>query len=121
MFGMDFEALVLIAILAFILFGPEKLPEYAAKFGYYLAKLRQASSELTQQAQASFPDLVNAPGRPPTLTPPAAAAAQTGINEHPCPSCAHLVGDDFQFCPRCGQRLKEEAGPVETPTHPLAS
>ncbi len=44
MFGIDFEALVLLGILAFILFGPEKLPEYAGKLGYYIAKLKAASA-----------------------------------------------------------------------------
>lgn len=119
MFGIDFEALVLLAILAFILFGPEKLPQYAAKFGYYLAKLRQASAELTQQAQASFPNPLQPPS--PSPSPPLALAAQTGINERPCPSCAHLVGEDFRFCPTCGQRLKEETGTGATPPQTLAS
>ena len=65
MFGIDFEALILLAVLAFILFGPEKLPEYAGKLGYYLAKLKAASAELTQQAQASF----NNPLQPPPTQP----------------------------------------------------
>ncbi len=33
MCGIDFETLIILAVLAFILFGPEKLPEYAAKAG----------------------------------------------------------------------------------------
>lgn len=119
MFGIDFEALVLLALLAFILFGPEKLPQYAAKFGYYLAKLRQASAELTQQAQASFSNPLQPPG--PSPSPPLGLAGRTGIKEHPCPSCAHLVGDDFRFCPQCGQPLKEETGTGATPPQPLAS
>jgi Sec-independent protein translocase protein TatA len=110
MFGMDFEALVLLAILAFILFGPEKLPEYAAKAGYYLAKLREATTELTRQAQCSFPDNLQQP--PP---PPAAA-----IGDQTCPYCAQEVGRDFTFCPQCGQRLKEETA-APAPQQPLAS
>ena len=57
--GIDFETLIILAVLAFVLFGPEKLPEYAAKAGRLLAKLREASTELTQQAHASFPNLAN--------------------------------------------------------------
>lgn len=110
MFGLDFEALVILAVLAFILFGPEKLPEFAAKAGYYLAKLRQATTELSQQAQCSFPDNLHKP--PP---PPAAAIA-----DQTCPFCAQEVGKDFTFCPRCGHRLKEEAA-APTPQQPLAS
>lgn len=55
MFGIDFEALLLLAVLAFILFGPQKLPEYAAKLGCLMAKLKQATAELNEQCQASFP------------------------------------------------------------------
>ena len=33
MFGLDFETLVILAVLAFILFGPEKLPEYRRQGG----------------------------------------------------------------------------------------
>lgn len=113
MFGLDFESLIILAILAFILFGPEKLPEFAAKAGYYLAKLRQATTELSQQAQCSFPDNLKPP--PPTA---AVIAAQL------CPYCAMEVGKDFTFCPRCGHRLQEEeaAAPAPPPPpQPLAS
>ena len=109
MFGMDFEALVLLAVLAFILFGPEKLPEYAAKAGYYLAKLREATTELTRRAQCSFPDNLKQP------PPPAPAIA-----DQTCPYCAQEVGKDFTFCPQCGHRLKEETA-APAPQQPLAS
>lgn len=108
--GIDFESLVILAILAFILFGPEKLPEFAAKAGYYLAKLRQATTELSQQAQCSFPDNLKQPPPPPV----AAIAGQT------CPYCAQEVGKDFTFCPQCGHRIKEEAT-APAPQQPLAS
>ncbi len=119
MFGIDFEALIILAVLAFILFGPEKLPEYAAKLGYYLAKLRQASADLTQQAQASFNNPLQMP--PATPAPPPALAAQTGITEHPCPFCSHLIGEDFRFCPNCGQNLKEGMEINEKPHEPLST
>ena len=120
MFGIDFEALILLAVLAFILFGPEKLPEYAAKMGYYLAKLRAASADLNQQAQASFPNPLQPPAQPiPALSP--ALAAQIGINERPCPYCSHLVGDDFTFCPKCGQHLKAGTEIDQTANRPLSS
>ena len=116
MFGIDFETLILLAVLAFILFGPEKLPEFAAKAGYYVAKLRAASSELTQQAQASFNDpLTPSPTKPAIRQPDQGRAALTEVYEHPCPVCAHLVSQDFLFCPKCGAHLKEETATPATP------
>jgi Sec-independent protein translocase protein TatA len=114
-FGIDFEALILLAVLAFILFGPEKLPEYAGKFGYYLAKLKAASSELTQQAQASFNELQPPPPRPAIRTPEEGQAALSEAYERACPVCAQLVSHDFQFCPKCGARLQEETVTASTP------
>ncbi len=116
MFGIDFEALILLALLAFILFGPEKLPEYAGKLGYYLAKLKAASAELTQQAQASFNNPLEPPPPSPAIgQPEAAPPAQAGVYERTCPVCAQLVSHDFQFCPKCGAHLKAE---TETPATP---
>ena len=108
-FGIDFETLILLAVLAFILFGPEKLPEYAGKSGYYLAKLRAASAELTQQAQASFNNPLQPPPPQPAIrTPEQGLAAPAGVYERTCPVCAQLVSQDFLFCPKCGAHLKEE-------------
>jgi Sec-independent protein translocase protein TatA len=94
MFGIDFETLIILAVLAFILFGPEKLPEYAATLGRFVAKMRQASSEVTRQYQNPFQ-------YPPEPTLPSA-------QESTCPHCQQKVGVGFTFCPKCGQRLKEE-------------
>ena len=54
MFGINLEELIVLAVLAFILFGPQKLPEYAEKLGRLVAKLRQASTEVTQQFQNPY-------------------------------------------------------------------
>lgn len=106
MFGLDFETLIILAVLAFILFGPEKLPEYAATLGRFVAKMRQAGSEVTRQYQNPFQ-------YPPEPTLPQAP-------ESTCPYCQQKVGVDFTFCPKCGQRLKEEHYPPP-PQQPLAS
>ena len=53
--GIDLETLIILAVLAFILFGPEKLPEYAATLGRFVAKMRQATSEMTRQYQNQNP------------------------------------------------------------------
>ena len=53
--GLDLETLIILAVLAFILFGPEKLPEYAATLGKFVAKMRQATTEMTRQYQDQNP------------------------------------------------------------------
>ncbi len=53
--GLDLETLLILAVLAFILFGPEKLPEYAATLGRFMAKMRQATTEMTRQYQDQNP------------------------------------------------------------------
>ncbi len=124
MFGINFEELLLLAVLAFILFGPQKLPEYAAKAGRLVAKLREATTELSQQAQASFNNPLQPPPSHPGVgepTPLPALAAQAGVYEHTCPLCAQLVGNDFTFCPKCGHRLKDETAAEPTSHQPLAS
>jgi len=97
MFGIDLETLIILAVLAFILFGPEKLPEYAATLGRFVAKMRQASSEVTRQYQNPF----QYPSEP-TLTPP---------QESTCPRCQEKTPLGSSFCPKCGQRIKEKRYP----------
>lgn len=113
MFGLDFETLVILAILAFILFGPQKLPEYAAKLGALIAKLREASSDLSRQAQTSFPDLLP-PAAPPSGHRPTPWQPPPIPPESPCPKCSQEVGPDFAYCPHCGHHLNEgrEAPPI---------
>ena len=82
--GIDLETLLILAVLAFILFGPEKLPEYAAMLGKFVAKMRQATTEMTRQYQDQNP--FRYPPEP-TL-PPAPESA--------CPYCQHdLERGDF--------------------------
>jgi len=95
--GLDLETLLILAVLAFILFGPEKLPEYAATLGKFVAKMRQATSEMARQAQNPFE-------YPPEPTLPPAP-------ESTCPYCHQPVTLNFAFCPKCGQRLGEDHYP----------
>lgn len=115
MFGIDLETLFVLAVLAFILFGPERLPEYAEKLGRLIAKVRAASTEVTQQFQNPFqyppePGLPTEPQTPPQVTSYAT-----------CPSCQQILGAGFTFCPNCGHRVKAEPDSTQAPQQPLAS
>ncbi len=107
MFGIPFEELVILAVLAFILFGPQKLPEYAAKAGRLVAKLRQATSELNREVHSQNP----------FQYPPEPASSPAA--ESTCPHCQHKITGVFAFCPNCGQRLHEEpVSPYHQPPPP---
>ncbi len=95
--GLDLETLIILAVLAFILFGPEKLPEYAATLGRFVAKMRQATEDMSRQVQNPFE-------YPPEPTLPPAP-------ESTCPYCLQTVTQGFAFCPKCGHRLQEDHYP----------
>ncbi len=96
--GIDIPELLILAVLALILFGPEKLPEYAAKLGQFVAKIRMASTEVTKPLQEA---LHAESAKPLTTTSPLLAA-------HFCHQCGHTLESDFVFCPRCGLRLDKD-------------
>ena len=95
--GIEIPEVLILLVLALILFGPEKLPEYGAKLGRFIARMRQASSEVTQPLHDAL--------RPDPPTPP------PRMRGNFCHQCGHTREPDFTVCPRCGRRLeKEEAG-----------
>jgi Sec-independent protein translocase protein TatA/GNAT superfamily N-acetyltransferase len=111
-FGIDLETLIILAVLAFILFGPEKLPEYAGKLGRLVAKLRQSTAELSQHYQNPF-------NQPPETSPetPVPPPAAIPAPESACPLCRQPVALGFTFCPKCGHRLPRED--YNQPSEPL--
>ena len=115
--GIDLETLIILAVLAFILFGPEKLPEYAAMLGKFVAKMRQATTEMTRQYQDQNP--FHYPPEPTLETPASKRLEQIQSWDQPpslepesfCPYCQQLVTAGFAFCPKCGHRVKEDHYP----------
>ncbi len=105
MIGISFEQLILLLVLALILFGPEKLPEIAEKIARWMGKLRQASTDFTQQYQKALNPPLTA------LTPPPLPELFT------CPHCSRSMEQRFTFCPHCGQRHEEEM-PLEEHEEP---
>lgn len=109
--GIDLPELLILAVLALILFGPEKLPEYAAKLGSFVAKMRQASTEVTKPLQQALKQ----EGPTPLPTP------SSLLSEQFCHQCGHTLEPDFVFCPKCGRRLEKAGAEKAGATQELAS
>ena len=60
MFGIGIQELAIIFVVALLIFGPKRLPEFARSLGKGLAEFRRASSDLRQ----SFSLDVDAPPPP---------------------------------------------------------
>ncbi|MFZ2089119.1 MAG: twin-arginine translocase TatA/TatE family subunit [Desulfobaccales bacterium] len=101
--GIDLPEILILLVLALILFGPEKLPEYGAKLGRFVARMRQAGAEVTQPLQQALHS-----GQFPV--PPPSPSPYNLLKENFCHQCGHTLEADFQFCPRCGRRLEKSEG-----------
>ena len=49
MFGVDLFELIIIAVVALIVFGPEKLPELSRQFGKMMAQFKRSSDALRRE------------------------------------------------------------------------
>ena len=56
--------LLVVAIVALIVIGPDKFPEYAKKFGQVLKEIRKVTSELTEEIQKDVVEPLNEVAKP---------------------------------------------------------
>jgi sec-independent protein translocase protein TatB len=90
MFGLSFGEIVIIAVLALLLLGPERLPEAAKTLGKGLRDLRRATDDIKDQVEREiYPDERKAAR--PSLVPPVAAAPVPGPAGPPPPASAENV------------------------------
>jgi sec-independent protein translocase protein TatB len=73
MFGLSFGEIVIIAVLALLLLGPERLPEAAKTLGKGLRDLRRATDDIKDQVEREIYSDEKKAGRP-ALVPPVPAA-----------------------------------------------
>ncbi len=77
MFGMSFTELVIIAILALVLLGPDKLPDAARTAGKLMRELRRATDDIKDQLETEmYADELKRRPAPVPPVPVAAARAE---------------------------------------------
>jgi sec-independent protein translocase protein TatB len=103
MFGLSFGEVVIIAILALLLLGPDKLPEAAKTLGKGLREIRRATDELKDQVESELYADVKKPARP-ALVPPVPAQPVPGPAGPPPAATAENV-------PGLDAALAEPPGP----------
>ena len=74
MFGLSFTEVVIIAVLALLLLGPDRLPEAAKTLGKGLRELRKATDDLKDQVEKeiNLREILDEKPKP-ALVPPVAA------------------------------------------------
>jgi sec-independent protein translocase protein TatB len=77
MFGLGFGEILIIAVIALLLLGPERLPDAAKTLGKGLREIRRATEDLKDQVEQ---EISLDPKRPPkpALVPPVAARPVPG-------------------------------------------
>jgi sec-independent protein translocase protein TatB len=78
MFGLSFGEIVIIAVLALLLLGPDKLPEAAKTLGKGLRDLRKATDDLKDQVEREIYQDDGKKLARPALVPPVPAAPVPG-------------------------------------------
>ena len=66
----DFDEIILIGVVALLLFGPDKLPEYIRQFGKFYAEIKKAQRDL----ELEFNKAANISG--PKITQPSATVVE---------------------------------------------
>jgi sec-independent protein translocase protein TatB len=90
MFGLSFGEIVIIAILALLLLGPERLPDAAKTLGKGLREIRKATDDLKDQVEREINLDERKAGRP-ALVPPVPAAPVPGPAGPPPPATGENV------------------------------
>lgn len=124
MFGLSFGELVIIAVLALILLGPDRLPDAMKTVGKGLREFKKATDDLKDQIENEIYDDRKAR---PSLVPPVPAAQVPGPAGPPPPATVENVpgleaalvdsGEAAQAAPAAAAELpaNPEPPPAATP------
>lgn len=88
LFGTGLDEWALLGAIAFLLFGPKRLPEIARTIGRTLERLRRAAADFREQVEKlDDQPPASAPERP-EISPPVAPAPTDSSSPAPAPSSA---------------------------------
>jgi sec-independent protein translocase protein TatB len=90
MFGLSFGEILIIAVIALLLLGPERLPDAAKTLGKGLRQIRRATDDLKDQVEREI-YVEERKGPRPSLVPPVPAAPIPGAAGPPPPASAENV------------------------------
>jgi len=107
LFGLQPWHIIVIILVAFLIFGANKLPELGRSLGKTLSEFRKG----TKEAAEGFKEEIQKPAEPPvapaqTIPPqPAQPARPTG---NFCIQCGNPNLPEARFCASCGAKLPEK-------------
>jgi sec-independent protein translocase protein TatA len=105
-FGIQPIHIVIIIVVAFLIFGANKLPELGRSLGKTLSEFRKG----TKEAAEGFKEEIQKPGQTPAeansaFAQPAQPAKPTG---NFCINCGAPNLPEARFCGNCGTKLPEK-------------
>jgi sec-independent protein translocase protein TatA len=110
-FGIQPWHIIVIILVAFLIFGANKLPEAGRSLGKTLSEFRKG----TKEAAEGFKEELQKPGEPPVAPTvpfqsaapyPTSPAAQPGGNF--CIQCGTPNLPEARFCANCGAKMPEK-------------
>jgi len=118
MFGLSFGEVVIIAILALLLLGPERLPDAAKTLGKGLRDIKKATDDLKDQVEAEIYGQPQKPARP-ALVPPVPAQPVPGpAGPPPVATAENVPGLDAALAEPAGGEAPARPGPTITAPMP---
>jgi sec-independent protein translocase protein TatB len=111
MFGLSFGEIVIIAIVALLLLGPERLPDAARTLGKGLREIRRATDDLKDQVEQEIYAEPKKPTRPALVAPVPAQPVPGPAGPPPAATAENVPGLDAALA----EPLAPAAEPVAEP------
>ena len=106
-FGLQPIHLIVIAIVALLIFGPQRLPEIGRGIGRAINEFRKGAQEMTENLRDEVTNPADAAAKP--SAPTASAAPAAG---QVCPQCGAQNAAGVRFCNNCGAQLVANPAPI---------